>query len=608
MAGWILLLVVATTLVRCSDVVKDYTPLIYEPSWVYKCVRQEGCQRSSQPHQTTPSNASSSLVFESLDHCRLICGQFGGIWPRPVFMSMGIQTVHIHPNSLRYNLNGVPAEAKELMTEMTKITSDNIRAECGGEVTAEANTSVVVYLTVKSPDLTLTWSTDEEYLLEVQTVGNNIAVLIVGETVYGARHGLESFTQLISSDRANYDDKKKCGLLLVSETKIKDRPAFRHRGFLLDTSRNFIPMDDIKRTIDGLAATKMNVFHWHVTDSHSFPLESIRVPQFTRYGAYSPSEIYSTEEVRQLVSYARARGVRIIIEIDAPAHAGNGWQWGNDYGYGDLAVCVNEKKWRKFCIQPPCGQLNPANQVMYRVLRNLYRDIADMLPKPQLFHMGGDEVFIECWNSSQEIKSYMANKGFAINQEGFMRLWAEFHAKALQIWDEELVASGSKANESVMIWSSDLTMPDRIQKYLNKNRFVIEVWEPEESDVLDQLIDLGYRVVDVPKDVWYLDHGFWGATRYSNWRRMYSHQPRRHSQVLGGEVAMWSEYVDSLALDGRVWPRTAAVGERLWSAGAQPAEAASARLSRLRARLAARGLRPDVLAPEWCAQHDGKCS
>lgn len=71
----------------------------------------------------------------------------------------------------RYNLNGVPAEAKELMTEMTKITSDNIRAECGGEVTAEANTSVVVYLTVKSPDLTLTWSTDEEYLLEVQTVG-----------------------------------------------------------------------------------------------------------------------------------------------------------------------------------------------------------------------------------------------------------------------------------------------------------------------------------------------------------------------------------------------------------------------------------------------------
>lgn len=63
-----------------------------------------------------------------------------------------------------------------------------------------------------------------------------------------------------------------------------------------------------------------------------------------------------------------------------------------EYGYGDLAVCVNANAWRHLCIQPPCGQLNPANPAMYRVLRDLYRDIAEMVTKPALLHMGGDEV------------------------------------------------------------------------------------------------------------------------------------------------------------------------------------------------------------------------
>lgn len=61
-------------------------------------------------------------------------------------------------------------------------------------------------------------------------------------------------------------------------------------------------------------------------------------------------------------------------------------------GYGDLAVCVNNKNWRQYCIQPPCGQLNPANAALYRVLKDLYADLAELLPRPALFHMGGDEV------------------------------------------------------------------------------------------------------------------------------------------------------------------------------------------------------------------------
>jgi len=111
-----------------------------------------------------------------------------------------------------------------------------------------------------------------------------------------------------------------------------------------------------------------------------------------RYGAYSPDEIYSFEEIKDLLRYALVRGVRIIIEIDSPAHAGNGWQWGKASGYGDMAVCVDKGPWKKYCVQPPCGQLNPINTNTYKWLGKIYKDLINVLPKGEAFHMGGDEV------------------------------------------------------------------------------------------------------------------------------------------------------------------------------------------------------------------------
>ncbi|KOB79240.1 Uncharacterized protein OBRU01_00781 [Operophtera brumata] len=424
-----------------------------------------------------------------------------------------------------FDLVDVPAEARELVVEMSRLVGPSLHAECGGSVTEVVETPIVVYIYVKSSLLSLDWSTDEQYALDVQTKEDGVQVRISAETVYGARHALETFTQLAAADRPDFSDQTQCSLRLVSGAKIRDHPAYKHRGFVLDSSRHFIPMKDIKRTIDGMAATKMNVFHWHVTDSHSFPLESTRVPQFTRYGAYSPSEIYSTEEVRELVKYAQIRGVRMVIEIDSPAHAGNGWQW---------------------------GKLNPANPAVYRVLKDLYRDIAELLPKPALLHVGGDEVFFPCWNSSEEITNYMEGKGFDTSTtDGFIKLWGEFHEKSLQLWDGEAVS--------------------------------------------------------VPKDIWYLDHGFWGMTTYSNWRKMYAHLLPKENGMLGGEVAMWSEYVDEQDLDTRVWPRAAAVAERLWSDPITSVYTAEPRLQRMRGRLINRGLRPDAISPAWCSQHDGRC-
>lgn len=110
------------------------------------------------------------------------------------------------------------------------------------------------------------------------------------------------------------------------------------------------------------------------------------------YGAYSPDLVYTVNDVKHIIGYAKVRGIRVIIEIDTPSHAGNGWNWGPDYGLGDLAVCVNAQPWRKFCIQPPCGQLNPVNNLVFNMLRDIYRHLLKLLPNGETIHMGGDEV------------------------------------------------------------------------------------------------------------------------------------------------------------------------------------------------------------------------
>lgn len=111
-----------------------------------------------------------------------------------------------------------------------------------------------------------------------------------------------------------------------------------------------------------------------------------------RYGAYSPEKIYSYDEIKYLLRYALVRGVRIIMEIDSPAHAGYGWQWGKEAGYGDMVICLGKHPWWDYCVQPPCGQLNPLNNNTYAWLGKLYKDLVNAFPKGETFHMGGDEV------------------------------------------------------------------------------------------------------------------------------------------------------------------------------------------------------------------------
>lgn len=136
-----------------------------------------------------------------------------------------------------------------------------------------------IVLAVNSNNLELTWSTNEAYLIEVRTQEKFAVATIVAETVFGIRHGLETLLQLVEFYPT--DDKSTC---LVSPTavNIADKPVYPHRGLLLDTARNFLPIALIQKHINGMAASKLNVLHWHITDSQSFPLELESLPNMTK--------------------------------------------------------------------------------------------------------------------------------------------------------------------------------------------------------------------------------------------------------------------------------------------------------------------------------------
>lgn len=130
---------------------------------------------------------------------------------------------------------------------------------------------------------------------------------------------------------------------------------------------------------------------------------------------------------------------------------------------------------------------------------------------------------------------------------------------------------------------------------------------PAADPLPSKLLELGYHLIVSTKDAWYLDHGFWGGTAYHTWRDAYHNKLPKGDKVLGGEACMWGELVDDKSMDSRVWPRTAAVAERLWSDPPPNTLYAESRFYRHRERLVTRGIRAAAVTPHYCYQNEGLC-
>ncbi|CAH1105329.1 unnamed protein product [Psylliodes chrysocephalus] len=564
--------------------------IVHGSNWVWQC--EDGyCKRESG--QTERDG------YSALKLCQLVCSNYLNIWPYPTgAVKSSKELVNINTKSIIFHYNG-PTETVAYLTEITKYFEGHLKKD--EPFSCEENLyNLKITFTPLCKEITSNLETNESYTLTLDSIGNEVNVNIIAPTVFGVRHGLETLSQILVSHN---DDGSKC-LSTLSNVQITDQPKYPHRGLLIDTARNYLSVDTIKKQIDGMAASKLNVLHWHLTDSQSFPFVSVRLPNMTKYGAYSSKKIYTPENIKDLIQYAEYRGIRIIIEIDGPSHAGMGWQWGPEAGLGDLAVCINKQPWRSFCVQPPCGQLNPVNEKLYIILRNLYSDITDISPDRRMFHMGGDEVFIPCWNSTPEILKHL--RGKPLNEKTYLDLWAGYQRKNLDAYD---TAIGHK-NTSIVVWTSHLTQPEFIKNYLPNDRYIIQTWVPEsDNDLITDLIKLGYKLIVSTKDRWYLDHGFWGTTNYYKWKTVYENPiyEKYTKAILGGEVCMWGELVDDSNIDSRIWPRAAAAAERMWSDPVTTADYAQTRFFAHRERLIERKISAEAVVPQWCAENEGEC-
>ncbi|KAF9097778.1 hypothetical protein BGX29_007933 [Mortierella sp. GBA35] len=453
-----------------------------------------------------------------------------------------------------------------------------------------------VVIDIKTTDDHLDMDTDESYTLTVPVSGKAV---LQAETVYGALHGLETLSQLVQ-----YYPERRSYYIPNVPWKISDFPKYKHRGILLDTSRHYYTVQEIEKIIDTLSWNKLNVFHWHMLDSTSFPYVSKAYPELAAKGAYSPRHVYTAKDIKQIVQYAKERGVRVIPEMEAPGHS---TAWG--YGIPEIASCLNTQPYFGYTVQPPAGQLNIAHPKTKEVVYGLIDEWAELFPD-SFFHAAGDEVIMQCWSNDTYITDHLQK-----NNQTLMQLFEEF---VLDMEDHV-----RQKNKTVMVWQEML-----LEYHFNLPKdTVIQVWIGSEG--VKEVTQKGYKTIVSAQNFWYLDLGF-GRPRsnpypevqgagFNHWNRVYSYDMRANltkeeaDLILGAEATMWGELADPNNVEDRLWPRAAAFAERLWSGYENPkGEAlisadAILRLLPWRERLVLRGVRAGPLNQGFCTRNPLDC-
>ncbi len=234
----------------------------------------------------------------------------------------------------------------------------------------------------------------EQMTLESEAYQLTIAptrITLTATTQLGGQHGLETLLQLIGSDLS--------GSVQLPAMVIDDIPRFRWRGLMLDSVRRFISVDTIKRQLDGMAAAKLNVFHWHLTDDQGWRLESRAYPKLHELA--SQGLYYTWEEVRDVIDYAAQRGIQVLPEIDMPGHTS-----AIGVAYPELMSAPGpypeEDRWG---VHRPL--LNPANEAVYTFAEKIMAEVAELFPFDYV-HIGGDEVDPRDWLENPDILAFMA--------------------------------------------------------------------------------------------------------------------------------------------------------------------------------------------------------
>ncbi|KAK3310151.1 glycoside hydrolase family 20 protein [Chaetomium strumarium] len=554
-------------------------------------------------------------------------GPAAAIWPAPQSFTNGTSVLYLHQN-IKVTYNNESIQYTYGYEPRTLTSKEVVQAGVSRALTGILNSKFVPWMLHKpgsdfEPDLAkgqkwlntlqitqtskdepsafkpLAGEVDESYNLTMSADGD---VKLSAVSSIGVLRGLETFTQLFyQHSKGNF------WYTPYAPVSIQDAPKFPHRGVMMDTARHFFPVSDILRTIEAMAWNKLNRLHIHVTDSQSWPLVIPSMPEVAEKGAYHSSQTYSPADVERIQQYGAQRGVEVYFEIDMPGHIGS-----VSLSHPELIVAYNVQPYYWYCAQPPCGAFKLNDTAVDAFLEKLFDDVLPRVaPYAAYFHTGGDEL----------------NKNDSMLDEGIRSNDSAVLQPLLQKFIDTQHARVRKAGLTPITWEE---IPLDWNVTMEKDT-VVQSWLG--GGAVKKLTGLGYKVIDSNYNFWYLDcgRGQWlnwanGAafqTGYpfsdwcgptKSWQLMYSHDPTADltadeaKLVVGGEVAAWSETIDSANFDSLVWPRASAAGEVLWS-GRQDAAGqnrslmdAAPRLNEFRERMVLKGVGASPFQQMFCTQ------
>jgi len=458
------------------------------------------------------------------------------IWPMPASIESASNATCVKTifPSVKFLTQGNPLHTlDELYSRYEKIMfphpSNPTTSSADDSRTNYAITTEILVSVQSEDEAYPTLLTDESYTISI--VGFSPTIKIVANNVYGAIRAMETLSQIIVYD---FDSDSYSTPIM----EIQDSPRYPHRGMLLDTARHFQPMSAIKKTIDALSYAKYNVFHWHVVDTQAFPFQSLSSPKLWD-GSYTSQEKYTHAEIAEVVEYGRLRAVKVMIEFDVPGHAAS---W-----------CVG---YPEICPSPSCLQpLDPSTDATFDLIERLLQECtipasgeSESLFPYDLVHLGGDEVSYDCWEQSPHIQAWEKEQGL----DGSEDVYKYFVDRVSQM----AIAQGKHPVQWVEVFEH---FGDKLD-----NNTIVHVWK--DKSTMDGVLQAGYRALLSDEDLWYLDH------EDILWDAMYTNEPTDGlsagsdpSLIMGGESCMWAENVDPSDLDNTIWPRAAAVSERLWT-------------------------------------------
>ncbi|GLT45422.1 hypothetical protein SLA2020_192530 [Shorea laevis] len=476
------------------------------------------------------------------------------IWPMPASVSSGNKRLHLSKDfellTQGTGYNDASGIVKDGFYRMLAVVNNGHVVD--GNFSDKSSLLSGLHVVISSPNDQLQYGIDESYKLMVPSPENPAYAHLQANTVYGALHGLQTFSQLC---HFNY----KSGLIEVhmSPWTITDQPRFSYRGLLIDTSRHYLPLPVIKNVIESMTYAKLNVLHWHIVDTQSFPLEIPSYPKLWN-GAYSASERYTIADAAEIVSYAQKRGINVMAELDVPGHA---LSWG--VGYPAL--------WPSNDCQQP---LDVSNEFTFQVINGILSDFSKIF-KFKFVHLGGDEVNTRCWTDTPRISKWLkkhhmnesqAYQYFVLRAQNI----ALSHGYEIVNWEETFNNFGNKLSRKT----------------------VVHNWLG--GGVAQQVVASGFRCIVSNQDKWYLDH------LDTTWQEFYMNEPltnitnsKQQKLVIGGEVCMWGEHIDGSDIEQTIWPRAAAAAERLWTPYdklAKDASEVTGRLAHFRCLLNQRGV------------------